>query len=148
VRMFIRQFAVLFSGTLLVLGAGCEKSDRKPVFPVRGRLTVEGKPIKGVAIHFVPVNANDRASLMPVALTDADGRYVLMAYQGSEGAPAGEYIVALNFGDVKARDKKSENGEESGDGSSDKFRDDYTVSTSKLRATVKPQPNEIDFAVP
>ena len=54
---------------LAFVGTGCGGKDQ-PV-PVRGTVTLDGKPVAGAAVHFVPDQGGSPAS----AETQADGSY-------------------------------------------------------------------------
>jgi hypothetical protein len=111
--------------------------NQRPVHPVRGRVTFQGKPAKGVFVLFVPVNEPAEAvDPRPRAETEEDGSFSLSTYGENDGAPLGEYIVTMSWqGGVRP------------DGSEeppDKLLGRYAeVGKSKLRASVKEGPNEL-----
>jgi hypothetical protein len=82
---------------LLVLsGLSCSRSSPgRPVFPVHGQVLLEGKPVANVLVAFHPVGAWGADENRPYAETDRDGRFTLSTYGFQDGAPAGEYKVAL-----------------------------------------------------
>jgi hypothetical protein len=126
----------LCAATLLVLIAvlGCKSGQvaekRKPVFPVRGKVLVQGKPAAGANVFFVPVDE-------PATPTDPrprgevreDGSFELGMYGAKDGAPAGEYLVIVLW---------------EGEGGYDRLKGQYSDPTkSKLRVTVKEGTNEL-----
>lgn len=92
-------------GVCLVLAAafaaGCGSGSRPmtgpPPHPVHGQVLVDGEPAEGVLVRFVP--ADDGGAELPLAtgLTDEDGTFELSTYNPKDGAPAGQYQVALSW---------------------------------------------------
>jgi len=141
--------AVLFG----VFGAGCSRGplpdDALPTYPITGTLTYEGKPIDGAAISFIPVApASKWRTPAPSGRADQDGRYTLNTYLTADGAPAGEYIVAIYW--PEPRNGKSPALENPGTPlAPDRLKGTYAApKTSKLRVTVEPKENILDFNLP
>jgi len=82
---------------LLVLpGPACNRSHSgRPVFPVRGQVLLDGKPLPGVVVVFHPAGEWGPDEGRPRAETDADGRFTVSTYGAGDGAPAGKYKVAV-----------------------------------------------------
>ncbi len=77
-----------------LVAAGCgRKSNMPPLMPVEGLVTLDGKPLAEASVHFHPVG--DTRGRGAAANTDAEGRYSLIAPDGSKGAPMGEYKVVI-----------------------------------------------------
>jgi len=99
------------TGLLLVaaaalLTASCEKGKLK-IYAVRGQVLYNGQPLKGVALAFHPVDAANDIGYPAHAKTDDQGNFKLTSYVDDDGAPAGEYNVALAF-EVEAIDEGSD----------------------------------------
>ena len=62
--------------------------------PVSGTVTLDGKPLSGATVTFLPVGATRGRSCYGV--TGADGRYELMETDKNKGAPEGEFEVLCN----------------------------------------------------
>jgi len=77
---------------LLPVLAGCGGGPR-PV-KVSGTLTLDGKPVEGATIKFVPVAENGRPA---VGLTKADGGFELTTHENSDGAIPGDYKVVVTY---------------------------------------------------
>lgn len=84
---------VLPLAAVLCIAQGC--GDAKPV-PVRGVVTVDGKPLAGAGIVFHPRHPVGR---MSHAATGADGRYELTTFVANDGAMPGEYKVTIAWED-------------------------------------------------
>jgi hypothetical protein len=121
---------------LLLLLAGCGSSSsvegRKPVHPVKGQLFVGEKPANGAFVLFVPANepANN-PDPRPRATVDASGSFQLSTYGENDGAPAGDYFIAVTW---------PTDGRDDEDRLKGRYRD---PGQTKLKATVKEGPNEL-----
>jgi hypothetical protein len=141
-----RAVAVLAAAAVLGTG-GCGKPARPnelPVYPVKGRFTFKGEPMGYATVTFYPAGKPFADALKSRATADANGLFELTTYELNDGAPAGEYEVILYWpvtppdpNDLEAPNPP------------DKLKGAYTdPSKPKLKATVKPEPNTIDFAIP
>ncbi len=79
------------------LAGGCS-SDGPPLAPVHGRVTLDGKPLAGKTVKFVPEPGTPGQGAG--ATTDADGNYTLLAARpgatrDTPGAPPGAYRVVV-----------------------------------------------------
>lgn len=85
-------------GVLLTLaGAACTQApEHPPVFPVTGKVLYEGKPAPGaVVILHTPGVTNDASR--PRGQADANGEFHLTTYEAGDGAPAGDYVVTVEW---------------------------------------------------
>lgn len=83
------------SALLLVIGCsdgGVGGGDRKSVYPVKGKITMNGAPVAGATVTFSP------QSEQPVAYgrTNSSGEYALTTYDANDGAAEGEYVVLVS----------------------------------------------------
>jgi len=86
-----RAWMVVAAIAALSLSA-CGRSG-PPVQMVRGTVTLDGKPIEGVAVTFTPASG---AGIQAFGTTQADGSYSLSAFRGAKpgsGTVVGEYRV-------------------------------------------------------
>lgn len=75
---------------------GCNSG--KPMGRVKGKVTLDGWPVKGLEVNFQP---NDPAlGTTATGYTQADGTYRLHYPGDKEGAPAGEYTVSIAGGEA------------------------------------------------
>lgn len=76
--------------TFALVAAGC---DRGPVlYPVTGSLTLDGKPLKGAAIGFIPKAGGRHGA----AVTDENGEFVVGTFTADDGAWAGEHTIVVS----------------------------------------------------
>lgn len=82
-----RTVAVLM---LLFFSVGCG-SDRPPLATASGKVTMNGGPVAGATVSFVPVEGGRAAT----AMTDTEGVYVMNTYGDVDGAIVGDHYVAV-----------------------------------------------------
>jgi hypothetical protein len=90
----------LVLAALVLLLGGCESGPK--AVPVSGNVTLDGKPLPGATVQFVPVAAPDGKAPPPSAIgtTDQTGRYSLVfnTNGNTTGAAAGKYRVMITLG--------------------------------------------------
>jgi hypothetical protein len=69
--------------------AGCGKSG---MTPVEGTVLLDGKPLAGAAIHFVPQGKGRDAT----GETDKNGQFAMSTFQPRDGAAPGTYKVLIS----------------------------------------------------
>jgi hypothetical protein len=136
----LKAWRGLALGLVLSLADGCSSGKpeevRKPVHPVRGKVLFQGKPAKGAFVFFVPVNEPpDTPDPRPRAEVGDDGSFTLSMYGIDDGAPVGEYKVAVTWEGKVLPDGREE--------PLDKLMGRYSVASTRLKATVKEGPNEL-----
>ena len=86
----VRRTALL--GAVLLL-AGCgPKSDMPEVAPVRGKITLNGKPLIMAKVIFAPVEGGQSSE----AVTNANGEYELVYKRDIMGAKIGKHKVMIS----------------------------------------------------
>jgi len=84
---------VLLSNMLLILvtmaTVGCSDGRPKRV-PVSGQVLIDGEPVKGGSIQFVPVGARPSSSDL-----DEEGRFSLQCFEKGDGAVTGTHKVIV-----------------------------------------------------
>jgi hypothetical protein len=84
-----------------LLHAGCGgKSDRPRLYPVKGRLLVQGQPAAGARLALTPTENADPALWKmgyPTAIVQADGSFAFSSYEEGDGAPAGNYKLIASW---------------------------------------------------
>lgn len=82
------------SGAALFACLSCERSPRAVIYPVSGRLLVNGQPAGNASIAFHPQTSTTWGRC-PVAITRSDGTFHLNTNGCADGAPAGTYKVTI-----------------------------------------------------
>jgi hypothetical protein len=83
--------------TLFVVSASCSKpdeSDSVATYPVKGKVTVGGKPAAGAVVRLHSTTPGP-ATVTPQGIVAVDGSVVLRSYQDNDGAPEGEYRATV-----------------------------------------------------
>src|SRR5258708_3199129 len=112
----VRAVACGLCAVVIVSSLGCSKGPEYAVpelFPVSGTVKLEGKPLAGAQVVFVPdkkVDVKKKTDptapplVNPGAETDDEGNYALM-WGDHEGAPAGKYkVIVIKFGEIPKSD--------------------------------------------
>lgn len=132
-------FVFCCAGTLPFLSACNSHPEREPVYPVRGKVLVHGKPAAGawVAFHRIAELTN-RQALKPRAQTDKSGEFQLSTYDSKDGAPAGDYAVTVYWpGPLPKGSSPSDLGP-------DRLSGRYASATqTELRVTIKEGENQL-----
>jgi hypothetical protein len=89
----LRAFAPLFWCGCGLLLAGCGGASISGLVPVTGKVTLDGQPLSGAQVVFVPSGGTGRAAS---AATDASGVYSLVT-NTDKGAMPGNYKVQVNY---------------------------------------------------
>lgn len=93
-----RCLSLVLSG-LVLCASGCSSSDQPELGQVTGTITMDGKPLTGVAVVFQPENGRPARGM-----TDAEGKYELVYIRQTKGSKVGPNRVEI---------APSEEGEES-----------------------------------
>ena len=78
-------------GLALLIGAGC--GGNSPV-PVRGTVTLDGNPVAGAVVLFIPEGAGGRQAS---GQTGPDGNFQLTTSAQNDGALRGKYKVVVQY---------------------------------------------------
>src|SRR5262249_5873940 len=134
----VRRLVLLLTlaGVLMLL-TSCG-TGRKPLYPVRGKVLVDGKAAKDVFVYFFPPDDTDpKTRTMPQAQTDANGEFSASTYVQGEGAPVDEYRLAFEWPMPSGVLKNNFNGP-------DRLKGRYADhKKSPHRITVKTEPNDL-----
>jgi hypothetical protein len=81
----------------LGLIAGCSKHDGLERAPITGILTVQGTPLPGATVLFIPVQGSQTQGAGAIGTSGPDGKFqVVSSRQDDAGIPPGEYSVAVS----------------------------------------------------
>lgn len=123
---------------LALLLAGCGPSDdKRPVYKVTGRITVDGQPAKDAYLVFYSTDSNDKMAPKPTATADENGNLTVTTYITGDGAPAGEYKVGIEWPKIVNNFGRMQPG---GDQLNGKFKE---VATSKWTVRIQPGENQL-----
>lgn len=83
--------------SMAVMGCGGDSGPPKlTVYPVKGTLSLDGKPLANMALQLQPIDNNPNDPKPPVhATVGQDGSFALSTYKAGDGAPEGSYEVTL-----------------------------------------------------
>jgi hypothetical protein len=86
--------AVLLLSLACLVGCGGGKGPT--LYPVTGKVLVNGKPAHNATVVFHPT-AGGAEAVKPHATVGADGTFSLTSFATGDGAPAGEYRVTVEW---------------------------------------------------
>jgi hypothetical protein len=146
-----RRCAVFVAIGLLAVTAssGCGKKSapaikgtKLAVFPVKGKLMIDGKPMASAAIIFNPVTEFPKgvSQMQPRATADENGDFTVTTYANGDGAPAGAYKITISWKGEEAAGLTDSGRAEIEEKAP---RDFWNVRTSKIRVNVKEEPNAL-----
>src|SRR5262249_4117417 len=122
------------STALMVCSCG---DGRKQCFPASGEIYVDGKPAPDAIITLFPVDGSDPKSVRPFGMADETGAFRISSYVQGDGAPAGEYIVTLEWRERSGLLKNNFEGP-------DRLKGKYADRTkSTLRVTIEKKSNDL-----
>jgi hypothetical protein len=100
------RWAVIATGLCcLILASSCggpkipEIQGKLPVFPVKGSVQMDGKPLSQAELTFYPVQPlpSGASKILPRARTQDDGTFSVTTYSDGDGAPEGSYRVTVTW---------------------------------------------------
>jgi hypothetical protein len=77
---------------LTLLGCGAADDGRKDVYPVSGKITLNGAPLAGASVAYAP---QEQGNPTAIGKTDNEGVYNLTTYEALDGAAPGKYAVVV-----------------------------------------------------
>src|SRR2546423_11376884 len=84
--------------------ASCAKDDFHKVYPVSGRVLVDGQPAADCLVFLHRTFDDDHPRrVSPYGATDQAGAFRINSYSVGDGAPEGEYVVTLEWRGAGAR---------------------------------------------
>lgn len=147
-----RRFLFVCCGLVALAPFGCSKGGSGVnLAPVKGTVTMGGKPVEGAVVSF----NMESAPRVAVGETDANGNYSLMMFDKDDGAVVGQNVVTITGAEVAAAPPTSsdEYAKVMGIGGTAPPKTTKTVIPSKyadlkkalLKVNVKVGPNVHDF---
>jgi hypothetical protein len=78
--------------------AGCGNDvERTPVFKTTGKVTFQNQPAAGAFLVLHPKTPASPNDPRPNALIKPDGSFEATTFENADGAPAGEYVVTVEW---------------------------------------------------
>jgi hypothetical protein len=129
--------------SLIGLGCGSKIKNKKPTYPVTGKVLVQSQPAEGALLIFRPPESKDSPEEwtmgFPRAKVKADGTFAVETYGNEDGAPAGDYIVLANWQPAAEGEISAEEAE-----ASDRLGGYYMdPALTPLRAKVEAKANQL-----
>lgn len=79
-----------------LFGCGPAASPKAKLYPVKGRVTLNGKPLKGCTLSLVTIKAAPGADDVYIGKLNDEGQFELASISGKAGAAVGKYRVTLS----------------------------------------------------
>jgi len=86
------RFLIVLLLLLTTTLCACGENEKVPTYPVHGQVTFKGVPVTRGSVIFSSLDPHSTTAL---GTLDKEGRYSLTTLESEEGAPAGEYVVAV-----------------------------------------------------
>lgn len=96
-NLFWCEFGVLILAALVFVGC---KPSTPPIVPVSGTVTVDGKPLPHAKVWFTPTVPGVNGDFMASAVTDEEGKYVLVSANGESGVCSCQCKVTVSEGPI------------------------------------------------
>ena len=141
----LQTFTLISAAFLMTFLVGCSSSRYIDTEHIEGIVTLDGNPIGGVSITFIPIDGGDDA----YAFTSDDGSYRVGTLRGriDAGTTPGEYIVTFSKYENHPTGRQSRDGEEIMREVSILHANYETKERSPWRVTVVKGRNNFDFAL-
>ncbi len=136
-----RLALILCFAPLLILGCGGQQG-KVPTYRVEGSVLVAGQPAPGALVVLHPVTPFDANADNPHAVVDTDGSFSISTYGIKDGAPAGEYKVAILPPDTSSEATRFALPSTKPDES--KYDKTRSPDTSGLKVTINPSSNQLE----
>ena len=85
----------LLAVTVLLLLSGCGGEEAVPVVAAKGIVRINGTPAANVMVRFVPDGEQETGLISSTGISDAEGRFQLVASDGRDGAVPGPGQILL-----------------------------------------------------
>ena len=89
--------AIVAIAMLAFCGCGDSGSQRVPVFKTAGKITFNNRPVDGAFLVLHPKAAAAADVPRPTAHVQPDGSFEPTTFDSADGAPAGEYVVTVEW---------------------------------------------------
>jgi hypothetical protein len=151
----VTTWSTLTGCLLMLVNTGCG-SKYPPTAPVKGKITINGKPVTTGRISFHPTTGERPA----LANIQPDGSYSLTTFEAGDGALLGHHKVSIKSTRIENAPPPPKDFQEDAAQAAELAKRGgpqlvfivdkkyYDERTTDLEAEVKPGDNEIDFNLP
>jgi hypothetical protein len=128
--------------------AGCHDGDGLERVPITGTLTIQGKPLPGASIQFLPLEGSNLPGALGVS--DETGRFeVISSREEDTGVPPGEYSVRVSrFVDEEGTPLLPGTPPAMSLGSRESIPSPYDSPTSPLKVVIPAEGGKVDVDIP
>jgi len=96
----MKKYGCVLLLVLCCVIAGCgKKAKLTGLYPVKGKLTLDGSPVEGALVTLTPVNFTGDARAAS-GETGADGTFIVQTMDPGDGAFPGEYVITVTKREV------------------------------------------------
>ncbi|MCA9016663.1 MAG: hypothetical protein KDA77_15125 [Planctomycetaceae bacterium] len=92
---FSKRISLLILLCLLITGCTQGPTDTPPLARVKGKVTLDGKPLQGGSVQFTPDKNRGTTGRMALGNINEDGTFELMTIRAGDGAQVGYHLVAI-----------------------------------------------------
>ena len=132
----LRILAAMALGTAALICSSCGQGNKK-VYPVEGKVLINGQPAKGACVFLHPSAGKDfTKGDQPRGVTGEDGAFHIGTYKTLDGAPSGQYTATVYWTPVPPA-----GGDEGGYVPFVRY---LSPQTSPLHIEVKTQPTKLE----
>jgi hypothetical protein len=132
-RNWFARVGICLAVTILAMPlTGCDEKQPVEILPIKGKLTINGKPAKGVYLQFHRLGISPGSAPPDGAKTDADGSFIVPAHD------PGDYAVTAFWPEVTLVEGEELEG-------ADRFNGSFTnVDQPVKKVTIKAGENVLE----
>jgi hypothetical protein len=127
---------------VVLCAAGCgKKEERKPTFPVSGKVTFQGRPATGALVVLHPLNDAELDKWptgYPRGYVSETGAFAIGTYEQADGAPTGNYSAVIIWPAETTPGKPETGGDRLKGYYSDPKKSTFSVKVPQAPITLQP----------
>ncbi len=81
--------------TVVLAVSGCGGGSELDLAPVKGKVLLDGQPLAGVSVSFIPDTAKGTTGPQSGGTTNEQGEFTLAAPDGGDGAVIGHHLILV-----------------------------------------------------
>jgi hypothetical protein len=138
IHLVIAAASVLVMGSAALVVHASSSRGHVAVYPTKGSITLDGKPMPEATVIFTPAIRSDRLKGIYIrGVVNSDGNFDVGTYKEADGAPAGEFVVTVIWCKREQKDGETSFGPNLAPAVYAR------PETSKLKVTIKKGKNEL-----